>query len=141
MYFDTAYLAKFYLNEPDSSAVRQLAARAESLQSSLWAWTEFHAVLHRRTREGVLEATAARDIAVRFSAHVAQGLWILAPVSESLLRRTGAQLLSLPPGVFIRAGDALHLATAADLGEAEVWTNDRHMLAAAPYFGITGRSA
>jgi hypothetical protein len=36
--------------------------------------------------------------------------------------------------------DALHLVTAADSGFVEVWTNDRHMLAAAPHFGLVGRS-
>jgi len=32
------------------------------------------------------------------------------------------------------------LVTAADSGFREVWTNDRHMLAAAPYFELAGRS-
>ena len=36
--------------------------------------------------------------------------------------------------------DAVHLATAREVGEREVWTNDRHMLAAASFFGLTGRS-
>ena len=30
---------------------------------------------------------------------------------------------------------------AQEIGEREIWTNDRHMPAAAPYFGLTGRSA
>jgi hypothetical protein len=28
----------------------------------------------------------------------------------------------------------VHLATAHEIGERDVWTNDRHMLAAASYF-------
>jgi len=32
------------------------------------------------------------------------------------------------------------LGQAREIGERDVWTNDRHMLAAAPYFGLTGRS-
>jgi hypothetical protein len=32
------------------------------------------------------------------------------------------------------------LTTARDAGELEIWTNDRHMLAAAPHFGLKGRS-
>ena len=40
----------------------------------------------------------------------------------------------------MRTADALHLTTAAEMGERDVWTNDRHMLAAAAYFGVTGRS-
>jgi predicted nucleic acid-binding protein len=46
-----------------------------------------------------------------------------------------------PPTVYLRAGDAIHLATAQDAGEREIWINHRHMLAAAPHGAITGRSA
>jgi hypothetical protein len=46
-----------------------------------------------------------------------------------------------PSGVYLRAADAVHLTTAQDLGEHEIWTNDRHMLAAASHFGLTGRTA
>jgi len=44
------------------------------------------------------------------------------------------------PDLFLRTADAVHLATAQQIGESDVWTNDRHMLAAAPYFGLRGRS-
>lgn len=50
-------------------------------------------------------------------------------------------LNALPPATHLRAGDAVHLTTALDLGESEIWTNDRHVLAAAEHFGLTGRSA
>jgi hypothetical protein len=50
-------------------------------------------------------------------------------------------MLSAPPDLFLRTADAVRLMTAHEIGESSVWTNDRHMLAAAPYFGLTGRSA
>jgi len=50
------------------------------------------------------------------------------PVTESLLRKT-AMLMRSPP---------LHTATARD---TEIWTNDRHLLAAVAHFGLAGRSA
>jgi predicted nucleic acid-binding protein len=140
VYFDTAYIAKFYLNEPDSAAVRALVDTAGNLYSSLWAVAEFHGVLHRRIREGSLTAALASQLADRFAEHRTQGLWNLVAVSESLMQRTGSALLSLPPGVFIRTADAVHLSTAREIGERDVWTNDRHMLAAAPHFGLVGRS-
>ncbi len=62
------------------------------------------------------------------------------PVHEALLRRTGALMISVPPTLFIRTADAVHLATAYEAGEREVWTNDRPMPASASYFGLTGRS-
>lgn len=140
MYLDTCYIAKFYLNELDSMPVRELVRGADQIHSSIWALAEFHAVLHRRFREGVASAEEARDLASRFSEHARDGLWNFIPVGEALLRRTGMLLISAPREMFLRTADAVHLATARELGARDVWTNDRHMLAAAPYFGLTGRS-
>jgi predicted nucleic acid-binding protein len=47
---------------------------------------------------------------------------------------------ALPPDVPLRAGDAIHTATALETGETEIWTNDRHLLAAVAHFGLAGRS-
>jgi len=140
VYFDTSYIAKFYFNEPESAQVRELVQSADTIHSSLWALAEFHAVIHRRLREGLLSPGDARELSSRFSEHVREGLWKLIPVGEALLRTTGALMVSAPPDLFLRPADAVHLATAQQIGESEVWTNDRHMLAAAPYFGLNGRS-
>ncbi|MBL8220562.1 MAG: type II toxin-antitoxin system VapC family toxin [Bryobacterales bacterium] len=140
MYFDTSYIAKFYFNEPDSPRVREVVRTADIIYSSLWTLAEFHGVLHRQMREGVVSTAGASDLAARFLDHVEAGLWNLIPVNDSLLRMTSALLVSAPPVLFLRTADAVHLTTALQIGEREVWTNDRHMLAAAAYFGLTGRS-
>lgn len=140
MYFDTSYISKFYFNEPESRRVRELVRKADGIHSSLWALAEFHAVLHRRLSEGVLSLNDGRQLASRFSQHVEDGLWELIQVNQALLRRTSALMLSAPRDLFIRTADAVHLSTAQEVGERDVWTNDRHMLAAAPYFGLNGRS-
>lgn len=119
--------------------MRELARKADVIHSSLWSLAEFHCVLHRQMREGILTPAEARDVTADFAQDVANGLWILLPVTEPLLRRTSALILALPPNQFVRTADAVHLATASELREFEIWTNDRHMLAAAPYFGLTGR--
>jgi predicted nucleic acid-binding protein len=140
MYFDTCYIAKFYFNEPESGRVRDLVRTADVIHSSLWALAEFHGVIHRRLREGSSSPSDARDLSSCFSEHVRQGLWKLIPVSEALLRRTSALIVCAPPNLYLRTADAVHLVTAFEAGEREVWTNDRHMLGAATYFGLTGRS-
>ena len=140
MYLDTSYIAKFYFNEPESPRVRELVRTADTIHSSLWALAEFHAVIHRRLREGSLSWGDALELSSRFYQHVEEGLWKLIPVHEALLRRTSALIVSAPPDLFIRTADAVHLVTAHETGERDVWTNDRHMLASAAYFGLTGRS-
>ncbi len=140
MYLDSAYIAKYYVNEPDAAAVRKLIRRAHSVCTSSWAFLEVTCVFHRHVREGALTVTQGRELMDLFRDHVESNLWNLIPVNDALLRRTATFVRGLPPTVPLRAGDAIHLATALEAGEPEIWTNDRHLLAAANHFGIVGRS-
>ena len=140
LYFDTAYLGKCYWNEPDAIQVRELARQASGLYSSAICIAEMACLAHRKVREGPVTAV---DAALRrdwFFEDVNSGVITVAPVSDRLLRKVEAATRTLPQSCFLRSVDALHLVTAADSGFTEVWTSDRHMLAAAPHFGLTGRS-
>jgi predicted nucleic acid-binding protein len=140
VYLDSAYLAKYYVNERDSVAVRALIRRANSLVTSAWALGEVTCAFHRHLREGSLSTTQCRELTRAFLKHVDDGVWTLIPVGEALLKRMSSLVSAAPAGVHLRAGDAVHLITARDIGEAEIWTNDRHLVAAAPHFGLVGRS-
>ena len=140
MYFDTAYIVKCYLNEPESPAVRALVRSAPAAYSSSWALAEVYCVFHRHVREGATTSGEAQELARLFLEHVNDGLWSLIPASEPFLKRVGSLVISAPPNLFLRTVDAVHLATAKELGEGEIWTNDRHMLAAAPHFGLIGKT-
>lgn len=139
MYLDSAYIAKFYVNETDSDAVRGLIRQADALVTSAWSLGEVNCVFHRHMREGGLSVTQYHELARLFLKHVDEGLWSLIPVSDSLLMRVCSWVGSAPKSVYLRAGDAVHLTTAREFGEREIWTNDRHMLAAARHFGLAGR--
>lgn len=140
MYLDSAYIAKFYVNEPDAAKVRECIRHAAHVCSSSWAFLEVTCVFNRHVREGSLTAAQGRELSDVFSLHVERDLWNLVPITERLIRRTVAMARGLPSNVPLRAGDAIHLATALDVGEKEIWTNDRHLLAAAAHFSISGRS-
>ncbi len=140
LYFDTAYLGKCYWNEPDGKLVRELARQADGLYSSAICIAEMACLAHRKVREGPIalaDAVLRRDL---FLDDVNKGVVTAVPVTERLLRRVEATTRGLPPTCYLRTFDTLHLVTAADSGFIEVWTNDRHMLAAAPHFGLAGRS-
>jgi hypothetical protein len=137
LYLDTSYIAKFYLEEPESPLIRELVGAADPIYSSLMAVAEFHAVLHRKMREGALTAKTAKELALRFSQHEKDRLWTFIPVTENILRKTGgtdgrSTSGAIPPhGRRGSSGDrARHWRTG----------NDQHMLAAASYFGLMGRS-
>lgn len=140
MYLDAACIVKVYLNEAGSDAVRVLVRRADSRLSSMLSIAEVNCVFHRRMREGSLTREQCLERVALFEEHVRTGVWKLTAISPALLKRTGRLIIAAPKNLFLRAGDAIHLLTAQELGESEIWTGDRHMLAAAPYFGLIGRS-
>jgi len=140
LYFDAAYVAKCYIAEADSAAVRELARQAESLHSSAWCVAEMASVVQRCIREGLLTSAEAVETRRMFRQNVAEGGWTLVPLNDELLREVDAAFETLPPDVFLRAGDALHLVSARAAGFSEIWSNDRHLLRAARYFGLKGRS-
>jgi predicted nucleic acid-binding protein len=140
LYFDTAYLGKCYWNEPGGRLVRELAQRADGLYSSAICIAEMACLAHRKVREGPITAADAVIRRNLFLNDVDSGVVTALPVTDRLLRRVETMTRTLPPTCYLRTLDALHLITAADSGFGEIWTNDRHMLAAAPHFGLIGRS-
>jgi len=140
LYFDTAYIAKCYLNEPEGLAVRRLARRASGLYSSMLAIAELSCVFHRQVREGRLDKDQAGEWRAHFLEDLNNGVWVLLPVTERILFRVDALVSAVPTGVFLRSGDAIHLVTALEASFPEIWSNDRDLLGAAGQFGLRGRS-
>ena len=138
VYFDTAYIAKCYLNEPNAHLVRQFAYRAAGLASCEIARVEFYAVLQRHLREGNIDSKQAESILKDFERDERDGVWEWFPVTSSLIRFVCEQISSLPTTAFLRAIDAIHLGCAKEKGFSEVYTNDRRMLDCAQHFTLKG---
>ncbi|MCF3650607.1 PIN domain-containing protein [Synoicihabitans lomoniglobus] len=60
------------------------------------------------------------------------------PITDDHLQRVSAVFLKAPADLFLRAADALHLACAAAERFPAIYSNDRHLLAAASRFGLDG---
>ena len=140
IYFDTAYIAKCYLNEPGAERVRDLARTADGLVSCQIARVELFASVHRHLREGRLKIRHMRQVLKQFESDEHEGIWQWLPIPQSVVTEACSLLQTLPATVFIRAMDALHLACARAEGLSEVYTSDRHMIAAAPHFGLEARN-
>ena len=138
LYFDTAYIAKCYLNEPGAGRVRQQAYSSADLASCELARVEFYAAVHRHLREGILTADEAREAIEDFILDEADGIWNWIPITSTLLDLACEQINLLPPNVYLRTVDAIHLTCASSNGFQTIYSNDRHLLAAAPHFGLTG---
>ena len=135
-YFDSSYIAKFYLDEPESEAVRRLAESLGQVRCAVLGQIEVAAVFHRKLREGAFDAGAFREVMGQFEDDCGQGLWTWLPLTTALAARMVMAFVGLPRPVFLRAADALHLICAREHGLREIYTNDRRMSAAARHFRL-----
>ena len=141
IYFDTAYLAKTYLNEPGSAVVRNyLKSTGERVASSSLARAKLAAVFHRNLREQGLGA-ASYDLVLRqYQSDLRSNVWEWLPVEERFWGMIETCFSELDPSIFLRGADAIHLVTAKAHGFTEVFTNDRHLLEACGALGLSGRN-
>src|SRR5215211_3545192 len=109
-------------------------------QCASWSRQIFSAV-HRRLRERHLSARDAAAVWKQFETDEHSGLWHWLAVTENVVRRACITFEKLEPTVFLRASDALHLACAAENQFSAVYSGDRILLEAAPFFGLEGLSA
>jgi predicted nucleic acid-binding protein len=135
-YFDSAYIAKFYVDEPESDAVRHLAETLVRVHCCALGRIEVAGVFHRKWREGAFSEREFREVSAQFTDDCAAGLWIWLTVTDRLVANAAELLRTLSKRITIRSADALHLVCAREHGLRRVYTNDRHMLRAAPAFGV-----
>jgi uncharacterized protein len=135
-YFDSAYIAKFYVDEAESDVVRQLAQSLGRVHCSAFGRLEVTSVFHRKWREGAFTESEFREVSAQFTDDCAAGLWTWLSVTDSLIEVTAQSVQSLSKRITIRSADALHLVSARQHGLQRVYTNDRHMLLAALAFGV-----
>lgn len=136
IYFDSAYIARCYLPEWGHPEVVALASRSPGIASAEIARIEVASVFHRKLREAAITAAVHRELCRQFDEDIQAGTWILFPLNPALLSRAQAAYQTLPSTLFLRSADCLHLCAAADAGFKEIYSNDRHLLAAAPHFGL-----
>ena len=139
IYFDTAYILKCYVKEHGWEKVRNLACAHDRIVCSMYGRLEFHAALHRKLREGELTGRQ-RDVILRqLSVDESVRLWEWIPISAPVMSAIADTFARLSDRVYLRTGDAVHLVSAREIGCNAVYSNDGHLLAAAPHLGIEGR--
>lgn len=137
-YFDSALVAKFYLNEPGRGAIRRLARTSAIVVTSGIAVAEISAAFHRKFREGEVKRDTFDALTGQFAHDLKQGLWRLIWPTEDLFLQVRALYSRLDEGVFLRSLDALHLVTAKAERFDRLYSNDRHLLSACANVAIHG---
>ncbi len=139
IYFDSNYLIKCYVAEPGSAEVLRLAQSESGRACAVHGRLEFWSGIKRHVREGNLTSHAAQKVFRQFTLDESAGLWMFLPASLDLIQVACNRLAALPDQIVCRAADALHLACAATEGFSAIYSHDKHVLIAAPFFGIEGR--
>jgi len=134
-YFDTSILIPLVLPEASSDQVSDFLAGLPFGDWSISDWTtvEFASFLARAIRMGQISAREAVPIRDRFQLMIEESFATLLPSRADywLARDYLAQ-----PDTGLRAGDALHLAIAANNAASEIHTLDRIMLKAGTRLGL-----
>lgn len=138
IYWDTSYLAKLYVREVGTEQVLQTFAHQGGFVCCEHGRLELMTAFKRHQRERLLSAAELRVLWTRHEQDLANGLIRYLPLPSALIEHTCRTVFLLPSSVFLRTADALHLACAADAGLKEIYSHDRHLLAAAPHFGLKG---
>lgn len=137
-FFDASYLVRLYLEDAGFEQVRQLASEAPAVASSWHGQAEIIAALHRAHREGRFTVERYWFAVEQFKIEQKDNQFVWYALDEKVQARLEKTFKSASASTFLRAADALHLACAAEHGFKEVYSNDRHFLAAAPHFGLRG---
>lgn len=137
-FFDTSYVARLYLEDAGFETVREIARSARAIAAAWHGQAEVVAALHRAFRERRMGPSDFQAVLAQFAADCSGGAFEWLPLTEGTQERLMWVYGAAPATVFLRGADALHLACAADHGFREVYSNDRHFLAAAPLFGLRG---
>jgi predicted nucleic acid-binding protein len=140
LYFDAAFIAKFYLQEPEREAVRAIAESSAGVVSLIIGRLETELAFSRKLREGVLTRKGHETLLAQFEIDCGDGLWNWLPVTDELIAAAQKTTRGLPAGTFVRSLDALHLTCARWHGYERIYSNDRNLTRAAPHFGLQADS-
>lgn len=139
-YYDAAFLCKWIFPEPNSEKVIIHANALDHLVCAMHGRAEFAATCHRKKREGSATKIQVEEALQQLHQDTKSGFLKWLPLTEKDLAHVERIFREAPKTLFLRASDALHLAVAKEHGFKEIFSNDRHLLAAASHFGLKGRN-
>lgn len=137
-YFDTALIAKVYLQEEGSAVVRAELAKLDAIACSVHGRVELSFVFHRKYREGAIDKRGLRARLQLVEEDTVSGLIQWLPLDEEIATAAWQSVAKLQRKTPLRSADALHLVVARDNGFKRIFSNDRHLLAGAREYGLEG---
>jgi predicted nucleic acid-binding protein len=136
IFCDTSAIAKLYVVEKESLALRARLEAEDQVVLSELARTELMSVFHRQLREKRWTRDQFQVALRQFANDDIGGFWTWLPLDTAIIEASSKTYATLPDSVFLRAADSLHLFTALHHNFSEICTYDLHQTAAALALGI-----
>lgn len=136
IFCDTSVIAKFYVPETGSEAVRLKLESEESISISELVRVELMGVFHRRLREGRWSPADFQAAMRQFNHDDISGFWNWLPLDQTIVEAAAKTYATLPATIFLRSADCIHLVTALHHNFTEVYTFDHHQTTACPSLGL-----
>ncbi|HAI68705.1 MAG TPA: hypothetical protein DCM38_04615 [Gammaproteobacteria bacterium] len=135
IYFDTSFIAPFYIFEASSTSVVPIIFSLPTNKLALSHWTaiEFASVLARKLRMKEISADLANDLLDLFEQEMQSTYQVILPTQRDY--ELAVSFLTQPK-LGLRGGDAFHLAIAQNHAVELLLTLDEGMLKAANLLGI-----
>lgn len=141
IFCDTSAIAKLYVPEKESVAMRAKLESEDQVFASELARVELMSVFHKQLRDGIWTREKF-NIAVRqFTNDDLGGFWSWLTLDTAMIDAATKTYATLPESVFLRASDCIHLVTALHHTFPEIYTYDRHQTAAATALGLKPQTA
>ena len=123
LYLDTSFVAPLVIAEDTSNAVEAFVLKLKpgELATSLWTQVELASLVSRKVRMGELSTAEAEAVRREFERMLSESFELLVPSAADFA--AAAKYLEVPK-TGLRAGDALHLAIAANHGARKILTLD-----------------
>ena len=129
IYLDTSFVAPLVIAEEASDAVEAavLKLKPGELTTSMWTQVELSSLVSRKVRMGELSASQSEAVRREFERVLGESFEMVLPTGADFV--TASKYLEMPK-TGLRAGDALHLAIAANHGARKILSLDRGFLEA-----------
>ena len=129
IYLDTSFIVPLVISEDSSAAVETMILKVKSgeLATSLWTQIELGSLVARKLRMGELSATDAEAVRRELRKILDESFRLLLPTAADFA--TATKFLDIPK-TGLRAGDAFHLAIAANHGARKIWSLDQGFIKA-----------
>ena len=136
IFCDTSAIAKLYVVEKESPAMRARLEGEDQVCVSELARTELLGVFHRQLREKTWNREKFTTAIRQFTHDDIAGFWTWLPLDSPVIEAAAQVYATLPDSVFLRSADCLHLVTAMRHNFAEIYTYDSRQSEAAGVLGL-----